>query len=198
MSEKNREQWLNEGMELLKNKYFAEYDTTVGRFPEKLRVSVGWCRSKKAIGECWNPECSTEGAVEMFISPKLGEPVEVLACLLHELIHAFIGNDKKHGSEFKELARKFGLAGKLTATYAEPESILWVELKGLAEQLGDYPHKAMMLSGLLVKEPSTKEKLWVRYVSTKIPSYKVVASTRQVDQYGVPRDPLGEEMVVAT
>lgn len=92
MSEINREQWLTSAVEQLDKSFFAINGL---KFEHPIKISVGWCRgNNKAIGQCWASEASNGRFVEIFISPKLSDPVEVLATALHELIHAHLGNGK--------------------------------------------------------------------------------------------------------
>ena len=63
--------------------------------------------------------------------------VEFLAVLCHELVHASVGPEAKHGKPFKQLATAAGLTGKMTATVAGPDFELWAE--NFIEEHGEYP-----------------------------------------------------------
>jgi hypothetical protein len=52
-------------------------------------------RRKRRVGECWSSTCTATGQATI-VSPTLSEPVEILAVLLHELIHASVGPDCGH------------------------------------------------------------------------------------------------------
>lgn len=184
-----REGWLAAGMKALGHRYFE--DKGYG-LPARMQCSCGWCRGNaKAIGQCWSPEVTADGTTHMFICPTLGEPVTVLATLLHEMIHAAIGVEEKHGKLFRKLAKEMGLAGRATATYAEPGTPLHADLCIIAEKLGVYPHSAM------VKKPAKQKKSngWIRLRSTEDENYKVVISPKMVEEHGAPVDPWGNEMV---
>jgi hypothetical protein len=111
-----------------------------------LRVSVGWPLGRKktggkgshAIGQCFDHVSSKDGRYEIFISPELAEPTRVCDVLLHELVHAYVGLEAKHGKDFKLIATRVGLTGKMTATVAS--DILIPKLKVLVAELGGYPH----------------------------------------------------------
>jgi hypothetical protein len=96
----------------------------------------------RVIGECWPPQLSTDKTYhQLSITPLLGDPVEVLAVLVHELIHATVGCDKGHGPEFKRVAIEMGLTGKMTATVPSDDGQAWLE--GLGRWLGPFPHAAL-------------------------------------------------------
>ncbi len=185
-----REQWLAAGIKALDARYF---DDKGYELPEKLQCSCGWCRgSSKAIGQCWDPKVTPDGTTHMFICPTLGDPVVVLATLLHELIHAAIGVEEKHGKLFKKLCKEMGLAGKATATYAEAGSPLHAELLIISEKLGPYPHSPMVKR---VKSGKKSMGGWIRLRSVNEEGYKVLISPRQLEEHGYPVDPFGDEMV---
>lgn len=186
---KTREEWLAAGVKALDKRYFDDKGYAL---PEKLQCSCGWCKGGgNRIGECWDPEVTADGTTHMFICPTLGEPVVVLATLLHELIHAAIGVKEKHGKLFKKLARELGLSGKATATYADPSTPLHADLVIIAEALGPYPHSPM------TKKPPKAKKTngWVRLKSIEQDGYRVLTSPKMIEEHGVPLDPWGNEMV---
>lgn len=95
----------------------------------------------KRIGECWSNRASADNTTEIFICPSQSEPVQVLAILLHELIHAAVGLKCGHKGAFKRVALALGLTGKMTATTPGPQ--LAADLATLADTLGAYPHAAL-------------------------------------------------------
>ena len=97
------------------------------------------------IGECFCSSASKDGTHEIFISPYLEESTDVLAVLLHELIHAWVGIKAKHGKAFKVVAVKAGLEGKMTATIAGAD--LCKQLKAWSNELGPYPHARLGMGG---------------------------------------------------
>jgi hypothetical protein len=70
-------------------------------------------------------------------------PSGVLATLTHELVHASVGVEAKHGKLFKRMATEVGLTGKMTATSAG--AALVPRLERIAGELGEYPHGALTL-----------------------------------------------------
>ena len=140
----SREAWLVRAVSSLHGNVFAPNGFLV---PEKLRVSVGFPYGRRggkgshAIGQCWCSKASADGHFEVFISPELSDAGEVLAVLVHEIVHAVVGLKEKHGKTFKQCAVAVGLEGKMTATKAG--AALVATLASVAEALGAYPHGAL-------------------------------------------------------
>ena len=135
-----REQWLLGGIAALRL-VFRDCGHSI---PTNVRVTCGWpsksalARKKQRIGECWADTMSAGGQFEIFISPALADPARVLDTLAHELVHATVGLDKKHGKVFKHCATDIGLEGKMTSTHAGEK--LATRLNAIANELGAYPH----------------------------------------------------------
>lgn len=140
----SREEWLGRLVDALRPT-FAELGHPL---PERIRVSCGWpsrsalSRKAKRIGEAWSHRCSGDGAHETFLSPVLAEPIEVGATLVHELVHHAVGVEAGHKGPFRKLAVAIGLEGKMTATTAG--AALQGRLHALADELGPYPHAALV------------------------------------------------------
>ncbi len=84
-----REQWLEQGVRRLKPLVEEHTDLIVG----SVKVSCGWpsrraLSKNKPIGECWHAEDVDKENAQIFISPVICDPVEVLGTLLHEMGHA--------------------------------------------------------------------------------------------------------------
>ena len=133
-----REAWMKEAVRRFKPMFKqAGYEV-----PDIIRVSVGWPvgsrGGRKTIGQCFHERASKDGTREIFISPEIDEPVRVLDILLHEVIHATVGNECGHRGKFADCARKMGLEGPLTATVAGDE--LKERLNAMRKSLGFFPH----------------------------------------------------------
>ncbi len=184
---KTREDWLTTAMDLLDKKFFADK----GYELPQLRASCGFpWGSAKAIGQCFDKANSADDTYEIFICPTQAEALKVLDILLHEMIHAAVGIEEGHKGMFRKVAKEFGLAGKMTATYAEEGSELHTQLVSFADKLGVYPHAAMKK-----KTKPAKPNKWVRYYSLTEEKFRVVVNIDQVELHGVPRDFMGDEMV---
>ena len=51
------------------------------------------------LGQCWDRTSSNDGTYEIFISPELDRPFEILRTLAHEIIHTIVGCDKGYKGE---------------------------------------------------------------------------------------------------
>lgn len=186
---KTREEWLLTATAKLRPLFKAKGFT----LPEKIQVGCGWSRGGKreVIGQCFGTTWTSDGTIHIFVSPCRGDDIEVLAVLVHELVHAAVGVEEGHKGKFKKLARDIGLEGKLTATVVTEKSSLHPTLVELAAKLGKYPHSRM------IPKKSTKPGGggWVRLESRTIEGYTCVISPKSLDEYGYPMDPNGEEMV---
>lgn len=145
----NREEWLSLAAFHLSKLLDAEELTlppiaiSVG-FPKGARGGGG----ARAIGQCFCPTIADDEKAHIFVSPEIGDPIVVLATVLHELVHASVGVKWLHKRPFREAASKLGLEGKPTATY--PGEALRVKLGEISEALGPYPHGPL--------RPITKER----------------------------------------
>jgi hypothetical protein len=138
---KTREAWLTSAVAQL-----APQFASLGSPLPPTRVSVGWPGGRNpasTIGQCWAPSAASDGVQQIFISPMLIDPPDVLAVLTHELCHAADGCEHGHKGLFARLARGIGLEGKLTATHAGDD--LKARLNTLSTELGAYPHAAISL-----------------------------------------------------
>lgn len=142
------------------SKHFAQcgYD----KIPT-VRVSCGWPSKggtnakKRCIGQAWASEAADDGVIQIFISPYLKDLVDpqgVLSTLVHELVHATVGNAEGHNKVFGKCARAVGLTGKLTATLAGEKLI--EEMKFWVKDLGEYPHGKLDLLKAPVKKQTTR------------------------------------------
>lgn len=137
----NREHWLTE---------VANATVTIfkGMSIAKFRVTCGWPsknalgRNKRAVGQCFAPECSKDGVSEIFVSPLLEKPDEVAGTLAHELAHVAAGVKAAHGKEFVRVCRHVGLTcGKPGNVMPGPH--LAEVLAVITEKVGVYPHSAL-------------------------------------------------------
>jgi hypothetical protein len=136
----NREQWLQAAA----NRLRPLFEDAGAKIPRNTRIACGFpsyaarARKRTSLGECWSKTRSRDETYEILISPVLAEPVSVLDCLVHELVHAAVGVECGHRGPFRRVALAVGLSGPMTATVAGPK--LASRLNALAKQLGPYPH----------------------------------------------------------
>jgi ribosomal protein L37E len=146
-----REEWLQKAISELKPLFH-----NAGKTLPDVRVSCGFpsrrarASKNRRIGECWSAEASGDGTPEIFISPLEDDPVEVLAILVHELIHGV--GIHGHGRDFRAVALLVGLEGRMTAT--RPSEALSERLRGIVAEIGPYPHAKLDASLDTRKQPT--------------------------------------------
>lgn len=151
--ERTRESYLTEACALIVDERLAPIAESapstawVGYADDmRYRISVGFpkhSRSGKAIAQCFVREASTDEYNEIFVNPEIDDPIEVLGCAVHELIHAMDNCRSGHRNWFAYAARKVNLEGPLTATTPGPE--LREYLESVVKLLGPYPHQRMSI-----------------------------------------------------
>lgn len=195
-----REQWLQEAVALLNAEFIKPSELGL-KMPKKLLITCGFPRGNtvKTIGMHWGGGHAVDGnTTHIAISPILAEPIRVLDVTLHELIHATGGEEctgrKAHGKRFREIAKSFGLEGPPKATIATKGTECYKRLAAIAKTLGKYPHVAIKPREVV---PGSGGGGWVRLVSVNEDAYKVVISPKSLEEFGLPVDPWGSEMVAA-
>lgn len=108
-----------------------------------VKVSCGFPSKSplKNLGECWSAECTFDGTRHIFITPTHKDAAESLGTLAHELTHACLPDDAKHGPKFKDAMKAVGLEGK--AIHAGPGPELQLFIEKIVEKLGDYPNPTL-------------------------------------------------------
>lgn len=118
--------------------YFAKLGLPL---PETIRFAVAFTsqgKKGKVAGECWHAGASDDGHHEIIIRADFADPAEVLGILAHELVHAALPPDAKHGKLFRDAALKIGLEGPMR--HAMPGPVLKERLNEVAASLGAFPH----------------------------------------------------------
>jgi len=150
-----REEWLQSG------KGHAD-DLFIGTPAQirDVRISVGFPagkrggRNNEAIGQCHY--ASEDGVPQIFIHPKLTDPVQIMGVLVHELAHAYLPAGTGHKGDFVKVAKAVGLEGKMTAT-TESEAFK-ADAEQILERLGPYPHAALDYSGATGRKQTTRQR----------------------------------------
>ncbi len=155
---KTREEWLESAVTLMTPLF-----KSAGYEVPKVRVACGWpstrglSAKKRCLGEAWCKTASSDGVAQVFISPWLDTPVDpygVLPVLVHEVVHAVVGNSEGHNKVFGKCARAVGLEGKLTSTVAG--DTLLEACEQWTKKLGDYPHCKLNQNKRPVKKQTTR------------------------------------------
>jgi hypothetical protein len=189
-----REGWLAAAVRVIE----PWFDQHGGYGVPSVRVACGWpsvggtAAKKRRIGECWAREAATDKTCQIFISPWLIDVTSeqgVLATLVHELVHAVVGNKEGHNKVFGKCARAVGLAGKLTATVAG--EALKSEIEKWAEQLGEYPHARLDS----FKSPAKKQTTRMIKCECGDCGYVVRTSRKWIDEIGAPICPCNKKVM---
>lgn len=164
----NREAWLSRATPMLYrivSQAMSACDDP-GEVSETRRpqpyVSVGWPRrgKKGMVGQCWCDHQMREAGerAHIFVSPKVNDPIVVLAIVLHEIIHDLVGVEHGHKGQFRRVWRQVGFIGK--ATECTPGDGLVVELQDVAHNLGPYPHSPLAEEQRAEKQ-KTRYRKWI-------------------------------------
>jgi len=92
---------------------------------------IGQCHYDYKIGD-------EKFGTEIFITPNLTDPVQIVGVLIHEMIHA-ITKGHGHKGAFRHLAVDVGLEGRMTSTVVGDD--LAKEIRGWIKTVGKLPHK---------------------------------------------------------
>lgn len=191
-----REEWLTAAVQALAPLFDALADEKL----PAVRVSVGWPggngRKNSVIGQCWSTKVAADNVSQLFISPVLDDAVRVLDVLAHELIHAIDDCVSGHKGRFTKIAKAIGLTGKMTATVAGPD--LGLQLLNIADELGEYPHAALVNPGQGADSPKKQGTRQLKVECAEGSGYKVRMTRQWLDEYGAPICPChGEQMIEA-
>lgn len=141
--------WLNRAMRELSG-MCSQVGASVD--PSRYAASIGYGPHGRSLGVC-DPSHG-------FIRPTLGDPVTVLADLLHGMLHAGVGTSS-HTGEFTKAARSLGLMGggphKRQWGKAVAGTELQTALREIADELGEYPHKPIAEP---TKQATLMRKVW--------------------------------------
>lgn len=139
-----REAWLAKAMTLLAEQVFEPAGYPV---PKNVRVSCSWPsrggagRGRSVLGQTWHSSCSRDGFYEMFLSPRIDDPVQVLAVEGRELIHIAVGFEHGRLGPFKRCAETIGIHGRVIAP--KVGAAFKRSIEPILAELGPYPHAAL-------------------------------------------------------
>jgi len=155
----SREAWLRSATNELRP-YFAKFGLTI---PEAIRFSIAFTsqgKKSKVAGEVWPAEATDDGHCELIVRADFADPMDVLGILVHQLTHASLPPDAKHGKAFRDAALRLGLEGQMR--HALPGAALRERLNELAAALGPLPHARLnfdkvTLGGLQISDRAAKQ-----------------------------------------
>lgn len=191
----NRETWLHQATEEMR----AWFDQAGFPLPEIIMLGCGWPKHRggksKAVGECFDAFWTKDGTTQIFICPTLERGVRVLDVLLHQLCHAAVGTTVGHHGPFVKLIRLFGLEGKATHTVCREGSALYNRLAELEAKIGPYPHSSIRDQKMAATRPPGGG--WLKCQSRSLGSgYILRISPKSLAEFGLPKDPNGDEMAL--
>ena len=155
-----RESWLRAATNELRP-YFEKLGY---KLPENIKFAIAFTSGGKRgriAGECWHPAASEDQHYEIIIRADMADPVQVIGILIHELVHVLLPSTVKHGKEFKAIALRVGLEGKMR--HALPGPILRERVHALAASLGPLPHAKLNFTAASDKP----KKQTVRYLKSE-------------------------------
>lgn len=183
--------------------WFAQRDLEI----QPVQVSCGFPAKSpmKTLGECWHGDATDDGTRQIFISPLIRKVVDVIGTLAHELLHASLPDDAKHGPKFKEGMKKLGLEGNARSAGPGPELQLFIE--SFIEELGEYPNTTLKPKERKMSEKAASKKSFKLFCPRKRNGdkaclitektaggdYNVTASRKSL-KLGFPLCPCGAEM----
>ena len=157
-NEATAEQWLKAAETALRPAF-----TRAGLdIPRDIRYAVafpGAGARGNTLGECWYQSSSSDHRHTIILRTDLVDRVEVLAVLIHELIHASLPSGTKHGPLFKRKATALTLGGAVTATVPTQATRLLVDslchftALGALGALGDPPWGRLNFHGTADDRP---------------------------------------------
>ncbi len=154
-----------------------------------VRVSCGMPSRKRVGGVCYHSICSEDSAREIFVSAGKDNSIDVLQILIHELCHAALPDDAKHGPAFCSLAKQVGLEGKMTESVPSEELVKCLHTF-IKSTLGKYPHRKM------IADESKKQTTRLIKMVCKGCSMVIRSSRKWIDDVGCPRCACGGDFVV--
>ena len=176
-----KEQYLYEAAKIMKDKLFKPVGVEL---PEDIEFSASFPAraalpssngGSHTVGVCYPREMSQDKHILVHVSPLIGDELEALAILAHELCHASDNCSSGHRNHFRKTALDIGLEGKMTSTHAGDQLI--AKLKGMVDVLGEYPQVSLAVQ----KRVSGTRNLLIECVNPQC-GLKMRTSKKQIDE----------------
>jgi hypothetical protein len=137
---KYAEVWLHEAVELMRPRFAA-----AGYAIPPVHLSVGFSvygyrvNTKRLIfGTCSSRKMDKDGINQIFISPVLDDPIQVLSTLGHELVHAIDDCKHRHGPVFQQISKDLKLTDCRAVSMIDfLETVKFY--RWMLDELGRYP-----------------------------------------------------------
>lgn len=179
----DREAWIMELGDYIIADILGHICEPMGLPTPPVKYSVSYAPNTRAgskrMGCCSIRAVSGGGYNEIFISPELdgSQSLEIMATVVHELIHAYLDCEDGHKGRFKKIAIKAGLDGPMPSTTASAP--LLAILEGYLDVLGPIPHDAMNYK--LRKAPKASGVNHTIECSDNACDFKFRTSQKQID-----------------
>ena len=148
----DREDWLNRAALAINMLVIRENNVVA---PTSYRIACGFPQgARKARCATMARKLSTDQTNEIFISPELDEPADILPRLTRQLI---LATHDCHAARAKRDCHRVGLA-IVDGEHDKPHNRLVAQFERMATALGAYPHAKVDLS-LRPKEKSRQAKI---------------------------------------
>jgi hypothetical protein len=136
---KDREDWLTKAARMLRLMLLEDSDVST---KAKIRVSCGFPKGSRRLASMTTPRgLSGDQTNEIFISPEIDQPVELLERLAIELVNAeFDATGFAKGSPAHYALQRIGVASLKDHRFVGSTAPLFTKM---ATALGEYPHVAM-------------------------------------------------------
>lgn len=138
------EEWLNAAVNILRENFLLH-----GYIVPDVLISVGFGikghkpnSSRHFLGYC-HPKCFSESGInEIYISPFLTDPLELIYTISHELVHVLDDCRNGHGYKFKKIAKhiRHPDCGYLSELEKLQTEVLY---RSIADDIGHYPRKGV-------------------------------------------------------
>jgi hypothetical protein len=92
----------------------------------------------KTLGECWHSDTTDDGTRHIYITPRHKNTTDALGTLVHELLHACLPDDAKHGPLFKEGMARIGLEPPAKSSGPGKELLDFIE--EIVKEFGEWPN----------------------------------------------------------
>jgi hypothetical protein len=138
------EEWLQQAVAILRENFLL-----AGYVVPKVHISVGFGYighkpnlKNHTLAICYPKYLSNEDINEIYISPFLIDPVELIYVISHELIHAVDDCRENHNYKFKRIAKNIRHpdCGTLNDIELIQTDVLY---RSIADELGTYPRKGV-------------------------------------------------------
>lgn len=194
----NREAWLQKAVKAMTPRLVE----TFGSEMPSVHVSVGWpgggSNREVTIGQCWPTTATADEVSQIFVSPIQGEAdtQQVLAVILHEMIHAIDDCASGHRAAFARTAKALGFIPPLTSVAGRSEA-LNDYLDEIAGQIGLFPHATINANAAAADTPKKQSTRMIKIICPD-DGYVARTSRKWLDDLGAPTCPCGTQMEEAT